>query len=274
MVLDSRIAKVRDYLGLMTAEDFTNVEPREIVAVPDVGRVTLDHIRIYLAARGLVLKNDRTAEYWQQNLSAAKIGTQIGDPDEGTDKSLVTPFTIIIDSAEQQPFPFLGLHADADEGRRPFIVQTDWRSLGRHPNSLGDYSIDGYIGRCHIERKSMFDLQGTILGFAKDNEGTSRRDRFEQELKNLAAIEAPLVVIEATLETVLKQLSERGKKPKREKAKILWRSILSYQQEYRVPWLFCDNRRLAEIATFRFLERFWRKRQEEKKELGQLSAAI
>jgi len=269
MVLDSRIAKARDYLGLMTAEDFCSVEPHEILAVPDVGGVTLDHIRIYLSARNLTLKNDRTPEYWQQNLSAAKIGTQLGDDDEGDDKAIVTPFTILIDSAEQQPFAFLGLHGDADEQRRPLIVKTEWRSLGRSPDSLGDYSVDGFVGRCHVERKSLEDCQGTILGF---NDG--RRERFERELQNLAEIESPMVVVEATFQTVIQQVNGHGKKPAKDKAKILSRSILAYIQDYRVPFLFCDGRRLAEVATFRFLERFYRKNCQEEKEIERLIAAM
>lgn len=268
MVLDSRIAKVRDYLGLVTVDDFSRVEPREILAVPDVGPVTLDHLRMLLAARNLCLRNDRTPEYWQQNLSAAKIETQLSDPDDGDDKAIVTPFTILIDSAEQQPFAFLGLHADADEQRRPLIVKTEWRPLGRHPDSLGDYSVDGFVGRCHVERKSLEDCQGTILGF------DGRRERFEQELANLAQIESPLVVVEATLQTVISQIGSHGKKPAKDKAKILSRSILAYIQDYKVPFLFCDGRRLAEIATFRFLERFYRKNCQQEKEIERLIAAM
>lgn len=268
MVLDHRIAKVRDYLGLVTVDDFTAVEPGEILAVPDVGRVTLDHLRMLLAARGMVLKNDRTPEYWQQHLSAAKIETQISDRDDEDDKAIVTPFTILIDSAEQQPFAFLGMKADADQQGRPLIVQTEWRPLGRHPDQLGDYSVDGFVGRCHVERKSLEDCQSTILGFG------DRRERFEQELANLAAIESAMVVVEATFQNVIQFVPERGKKPAKDKAKILTRSILAYMQDYKVPFLFCDGRRLAEIATFRFLERFYRKHSQKNKDLERLVSAM
>lgn len=269
MVLDNRIAKVRDFLGLMTVDDFTRVDPTEVLAVPDVGPVTLDHIRMLLAARGLALKNDRTPAYWQRHLSAAKIETQLSDPDEGDDRAVVTPYTILIDRAEQNAFAFLGIKADADKQNRPMIVKTEWRSLGRFPDSLGDYSVDGYIGRCHVERKSLEDCQSTILGFAD-----GRRERFEGELANLAALEAPLIVVEASFQRVVQQVDERGKKTPDEKRKMLHRSILSYMQDYRVPWAFCDTRRLAEITTLRFLERFYTKRQQEEKRLQKMGTTL
>lgn len=93
----------------------------------------------------------------------------------------MSDFHILIDSAEQHPFSFSGLRSDANEGYTQLRVLTSIECLGRHPDSLGDYSLAGGIGRCHIERKSMGDCQSTILGF---NDG--HRDRFEQELRNLA----------------------------------------------------------------------------------------
>ena len=73
---------------------------------------------------------------------------------------IYAPFTILIDSAEQQPFTFTGLRADSSKKYAPLIVRTEVTSLGRYPNSLGDYCIAGYERRCHLERKSLSD--GTI----------------------------------------------------------------------------------------------------------------
>lgn len=168
-------------------------------------------------------------------------------------KPLTTPFVILIDSNEQTPFEFTGLRADANNGYKPLTVQTEWRCLGRHPNQLGDYSLDGYVGRVHVERKSIKDCQGTILGW------NGSRERFEQELANLSQIEAPLVVVEGSLKDVLSESNEHRKREHKVIAKQLLRSIIAFQQDYRVPWQFCDSRSLAEVYTFRFLERFHRK---------------
>ena len=108
----------------------------------------------------------------------------------------------------------------------------------------------------------MDDAHGTILGWDtghdREHDHAGRRQRFELELANLAKIEAAMVVVEATIGDCMRQMPEWGTKPKNTNAKIFFRSVLAFMQDYRVPWLFCDGRRIAEIATFRFLERFWR----------------
>ena len=266
-MLDKKILKLKHHFGCLAPEDWQQVSPEEILSLDGIGRVTLDHIRIYLAARNLALKNDRTPEYWQQNLAAARIGHQMGLDDEA-DAQHVTPFTILIDTAEQQPFAFQGLRGDQKDDARPWIVRTEWRALGRHPDSLGDYSLDGHVGRVHVERKSIEDCIGTILGF------DGRRERFETELHNLSRIDAPLVVIEGTLQTVLDAVEDTTKKTAALRKKGLFRSILAFQQDYRIPWLFCDGRRLAEIATFRFLERYHNTHAKRRKQAEQLVAAL
>lgn len=181
-----------------------------------------------------------------------------------------TPFTILIDSAEQHPFEFANIRADADRKHRLWNVRREWRPLGRHPDSLGDYSLEGFTGisnlgwgGIHVERKSIEDCQSTILGFARDGEGKSRRERFEQELANLQSIAdadgAALIIVEGTFQQVIQAVQARGTKPVAHLQKSLARSILAYQQDYRVAWHFAESRRNAEVFTFRFLERFWRK---------------
>lgn len=166
----------------------------------------------------------------------------------------MTAFTIIIDSAEQHAFTFTGLREDAAKDYAPIVVPTIRQSLGRYPNSLGDYSLVGGIGRCHIERKSMDDAHSTILGF---NDG--HRVRFESELANLSKIESAAVVVECSLEDLLKNAPQYGVKTPQQNAKTLFRSILAYQNDYKVPWIFADDRRLAEQATYWWLHRWWEK---------------
>ncbi len=262
MVLDSKILQLKYYFGISTPEDWQDVEPAWILAQDGIGPVTLEHVRMYLAARGLTLKNDQTPEYWQKHLTAVKIGHTMGlDLDDGSiiDHGSLCPFTILIDSAEQQPFLFTGLRTDAEDGNRPIIVPTEFVCLGRHPDSMGDYSAKGFQGRIGIERKSMEDAQSTILGW------DGRRERFECELQNLSRIEAALVVVECSFEQLIQEAPQFGARTKSQNAKSLMRSVLAFQQDYRVPWLFAGGRRLAEIATFRFIERFYRKQMEQRK---------
>lgn len=175
---------------------------------------------------------------------------------KASSESLACPFIVLIDSAEQSPFTFEHIRSDANHGHREMTVRTEWRCLGRHPQQLGDYSVDGFVGRVHVERKSVQDCQGTLLGW------NGSRERFEQELSNLALIEAGLVVVEGSLATVLATTNDHRTREHTVIAKQLHRSILALMQDYRVPWLFCDGRRMAEISAFRFLERFYRKQTE------------
>lgn len=184
------------------------------------------------------------------------------------------PFTIAVDSAESQAFTFDGITGDADIQNRPLVISTCWQSLGRYPHSKGDYSIVGMTDRVAVERKAMEDAWGTVLGweteFHVEKSLAGRRQRFEKELENLAKLEAAMVVVEATFDDCLRLCPQWGVKPARTNAKIFLRSVLAYMQDYRVPWLFCDGRRLAEVATFRFLERFWRKDLERRKAGGRI----
>lgn len=171
-----------------------------------------------------------------------------------------TPFIILIDSAETFPFTFAGLKSDADKGSVELLVKSRVANLGRHPNSFGDYSLDGYQAVIAVERKSIPDLQSTLLGFAEGN-----RARFECELTNLATLTASLVVVEGSLEQAIADIQPRGTKTKHQLTKILFRSILALQQDFKVQWCFAGSRRLAELSCFRFLERFYEKREAEKR---------
>jgi len=166
----------------------------------------------------------------------------------------MTQFTIIVDTAEQAPYSFTGLRSDADKDYTSLAVDIEYRCLGRHPESLGDYSLVGGVRRCHIERKSMEDCQSTILGFTDGH-----RARFERELQNLSQVECSMVLVECSLADLLLHAPEWGKKTRQQNAKILFRSVLAFQQDYRVPWMFCDGRGLAEQSAYWFLHRWWEK---------------
>lgn len=189
-----------------------------------------------------------------------------------TTEPYTVPFTILIDTAESQPFTFQGLYGDANIKNRPLIVPTEYSALGRYPNSIGDYSIEGFTDRIGVERKSMEDAWGTVLGwetsYQTQRDLPGRRQRFEKELENLQKLEASMVVIEASLDDCLRMIPEWGVKPAKVNAKIFLRSVIAYMQDFRVSWIFCDNRRLAEVTTYRFLERFFHKDGEKEKEVN------
>ena len=259
-MLNSKIEQLKQHFGIFADSDWCDIEPAWILRQDGVGPKTLNYIRLLLSARGLVLKGDKTPEYWKQHLSETQIVETLGDLDEGNDRGILCPFAVLIDSAEQSPYTFQGLRADADQQYRPWIVPTEQHALGRHPDSLGDYSLTGGVGRCHIERKSMEDAHSTILGWG------GRRERFEHELENLAAMDAGLVVVECSLADLVRHAPCHGKKSSAENAKILWRSVISYQQDYRVQWAFCESRRMAEHHTFQWLRRWHEKQQQAAKE--------
>lgn len=262
MVLDSKIQRVELHFGISRLEDWDTVRPEWITSIDGIGPATLDQIRLHLAVRGRTLLNDRTPEYWQAKLGSIRAGQVMADEE----LSIVNPFTIIVDSMEQLPFTFQGIAADrskwtadirwrvdqglADAGQVVLTVPVEWRALG---TSHGDYSLIGHEGHCHVERKSIDDAHGTILGWGE------RRERFERELEFLSSIECAAVVVEGSFSQVLADVGARGKKSVDENRKTLHRQVLAWQQDYRVPWIFCDSRRLAEITTFRILERYWKK---------------
>lgn len=181
---------------------------------------------------------------------------------------LITPFTILRDRREQHPWRFLGIHSDSRDGGLPWTVKCEEHWLG---DGMGDYTLagmeveddaanetNGTSWRVSIERKSLEDLFGTILG---------RREQFKTELANLDRMECAAVVVEADWQMVREYtpvywlcdgLTEKEMDHRR---KTIFRSILAWQQPNRFPrvhWWLMPGARAAEVAAFRILERFWR----------------
>lgn len=145
---------------------------------------------------------------------------------------------VIADTREQAPYSFAGLACDAIDGGGPLTVPTIRGTL-----ACGDYSLDGFAGVA-VERKSLADLYGTI------GQG---RDRFERELERLSKLDFAAVVIEATWEEVCAEPPPHTQLP----PKTVFRSILAWSVRYpKVHWLPCGPRRLAEVTTFRLLEKY------------------
>ena len=85
---------------------------------------------------------------------------------------MICPFVILIDTAEQHPFSFTGIRSDAAHSHEEYEVNCRSFCLGRHPNSRGDYSIYGHVGRVAVERKSKADAYGKRNGVCAAGKAT------------------------------------------------------------------------------------------------------
>lgn len=164
-----------------------------------------------------------------------------------------TPFTVLIDTREQHPFPFAGFANDSDKKYAPLIVHTRKATL-----HTGDYSILGYHDRLTVERKSKSDLFNCV---------GSDRDRFQREHERMYEMiwerdGAAIVVVEASLQSCFKHPPPESKLC----PKVVLRTALSWGIRYGVHWWFCPTRTEAERMTLRFLQQFWRIEMEKEKE--------
>jgi ERCC4-type nuclease len=154
-----------------------------------------------------------------------------------------SPFVVLVDSAEQLPYQFLGLRTDADQGSLPLRVQTRTENL-----SWGDYSIEGYARMVTVERKSPADLAGTLTG---------GRKRFEREMDGLREYDAAWVVVEAELSELFKGFAWAPKF----RPRTITRSAMYWQIRYpRVHWWAVPGRAAAEALTYQLLRAWWRER--------------
>ncbi|MFO7861007.1 MAG: ERCC4 domain-containing protein [Desulfosalsimonas sp.] len=136
-------------------------------------------------------------------------------------------FKIYIDTREQQPYRF-----------DRWQVETERTGL-----STGDYSLAGFDDRVGIERKSLDDLIGCLMG--KD------RQRFEKELARGRAYELFAVVIEAGMDDIA-----RGRYKSKMKPEACLQSVTAFYIRYQVPFLFCGNRAGAEYLTYSTLTKY------------------
>lgn len=92
------------------------------------------------------------------------------------------PFCIIVDTREQTPLPF------------PPSVPTERGTLKQ-----GDYSVKGYEDSFAVERKSLEDLIGSLIGKKELVDGTIRynRDRLREEFERLRGYDFRYVCVTA-----------------------------------------------------------------------------
>lgn len=151
------------------------------------------------------------------------------------------PGVVICDTREQLPYAFAGITADKREGGGRLVVPVKRATL-----ASGDYSLEGSESKVAVERKSLADLFGTIA---------RGRARFERELARLQGFDFAAVVIEAEWSEIVNNRPEWS----RIEPKTVFRSILSWQQRYRgVHWWAVPGRDMAELVTFRIIDRYMR----------------
>lgn len=144
---------------------------------------------------------------------------------------------ILIDTRERLPFTFKGYGVHPEPATLP----------------TGDYSLPGFEDRIAIERKSLNDLVGCLMG-----EG---RDRFEKELARARHYDLFAVVVEATLADV-----SQGRYRSEMKAHSALQSIITFQVRYRVPFVWAGNRAGAEYVTYSLLSKYLREIEERHKQ--------
>lgn len=140
---------------------------------------------------------------------------------------------ILIDTREQAPFTFAGYEAATVLATLP----------------AGDYSLPGFEDRAAIERKSLNDLIGCLMG--------KERERFERELSKGRHYDLFAVVVESSFADVSK-----GKYRSEMKPHAALQSIISFQVRYRTPFVWAGNRQGAEYVTFSMLQKFLREIEE------------
>ncbi len=153
---------------------------------------------------------------------------------------ITTPFTIHIDDREKAPYRFTGITGDAKDNHRRLIVPTEFCRL-----ETGDYTLHGFEDVVAVERKSLADIYSTL---------GQHRDRFEEEHARMAEMKRAIVIIEATWFDIVKWPPEYS----RLKPKTVLRTSISWFLRYGVPWMVAEDRRFAEVYTFRFLEKCFR----------------
>jgi len=134
-------------------------------------------------------------------------------------KPFTAPFTVRIDTREQTPYTFEGLRFDADRDYVPMAVPCEVGTL-----ATGDYSIVGMEDLVTVERKSLADLYSTL------GQG---RERFKEEHRRMAELVFAAVVIEADWQTILRYPPSHSQL----NPKCVFRTALSWQQRYGVPWM-------------------------------------
>lgn len=175
---------------------------------------------------------------------------------------ILCPFTVLCHDQAEQPYRFRSLTADGRaygskaKGGEDLIVRTSPTTLvpGESQLPVSRYSIEGMAGvdagrSVMVERKTLGDWY-LACGH--------HREELEARLEALAQCRWSAVVIEATLEEIATQPPPLSKLL----PKTAYRSLLAWSVRYGLPIFTAGPRDLAEVTTFRLLERAWKEAQD------------
>jgi len=134
---------------------------------------------------------------------------------------------IIADTRELAPYTFTNYDVEIVKAGLP----------------AGDYSLPGAESVVAIERKTVDDLVGCLMG--KD------RERFARELARLRPYVLAAVVCECTLEDISRARYVSNMKPQ-----AALQSIIAMQVRYGVPLVWAGNRNGGEYVTHGLLQKY------------------
>lgn len=150
-----------------------------------------------------------------------------------------TEFTIIIDTAEKEPYTFEGLTTNSDDGRVPIIPK-----IMRHSLPVGDYGLLDHQN-ITIERKSKEDLFASM----------AKHENFDERL---ALMSAHYLVSYVVVEAEESDIRDNQPPYSNFLPKSLFRSVMAWTNRYpNVHWWFSMDREAAEATVFRLLERHY-----------------
>ena len=136
--------------------------------------------------------------------------------------------TVIVDTREQLPFNLSPLKME--EGSLP----------------TGDYTVRGLEGRVCLERKSVDDLIGCMVGDI--NKPNSPRYRFKRELQRMNAYAYRAIIVEGSWPEVM-----AGQYKSNLHVNSVEGMITTWTGEYGVSFFFAGNRSLAQSWARLFL---------------------
>ena len=189
--------------------------------------------------RRVPAEDDAWLEWAQHNcrrfLGAKRVATLPARP-----IVIESPFVVLVDADEQQPWDFAALTTDARHDGARIIVRTKRGTL-----PVGDYGIVGEPGIA-IERLDLADLHLAV--------GPARQ-RFVQEMEQLAKLPFAAVILEASWHQLDDEALASGASAPSDS---LAASIITFIERYPVTWLTAGDRQTAATLAYRLLEQYWR----------------
>lgn len=129
--------------------------------------------------------------------------------------------------------------------QRPYIFDSSKVSVTRSGLVAGDYSLVGLEDRVAIERKSLNDLVSTVI---------FGRDRFRTELDLLGGYSFTAIVVEASVEDLL-----RGRYESKASPQSIFGIVCSIIADRQIPVYFLSDRQTAQATVEQVLIRVYRR---------------